>query len=319
MFSIHVRLNKFRGDRDFRTIKRKICDSDSIFSPEFEYDIGFSPSRKVSERQEFTHLENCDVPLAYIMAPCDHKPELNFHYLPGQHPGFGPFAIFPTAQWLDTAAYMGYPWPEYFRRPTELCKLPSTCSTSIIKSTGSASDFYGLHQHPHASPAAGVGLVAGGAFPTVPPPAPPPGYLPPLLGYPPPPPPPPGTDPLLQSEKLLLSQTANKHPSAFSLAVTTTSASTPPSFPPVALGLAVPPPPVAKVSPPPPASSPTTTARASSDDASDTGEDTIDVVKSAFQQVRPHVGGGPERRRSPPKSPEPVTTRPTSLQTHKTD
>ncbi|KAJ9585262.1 hypothetical protein L9F63_002962, partial [Diploptera punctata] len=31
----------------------KICDSDSIFSPEFQYDIGFSPSRKVSERQEF--------------------------------------------------------------------------------------------------------------------------------------------------------------------------------------------------------------------------------------------------------------------------
>jgi hypothetical protein len=60
----------------------------------------------------------------------------DFHYLPGQHPGFGPFALFPTAQWLDTAAYMGYPWPEYFRRPTttELCKLPSTCASSLIKS-----------------------------------------------------------------------------------------------------------------------------------------------------------------------------------------
>ncbi|KAJ9587751.1 hypothetical protein L9F63_018823, partial [Diploptera punctata] len=31
--------------------KRKICDSYSIFSPEFKYDISFSPSRKVSERQ----------------------------------------------------------------------------------------------------------------------------------------------------------------------------------------------------------------------------------------------------------------------------
>jgi len=60
----------------------------------------------------------------------------DFHYLPGQHPGFGPFALFPAAQWLDTAAYMGYPWPEYFRRPTttELCKLPSTCASSLIKS-----------------------------------------------------------------------------------------------------------------------------------------------------------------------------------------
>jgi len=43
----------------------------------------------------------------------------------------------------------------------------------------------------------------------------------------------------------------------------------------------------------------------SSDDASDTGEDTVDVVRSAFQQVRPHGGGGTERRRSPQKSPEP--------------
>jgi hypothetical protein len=60
----------------------------------------------------------------------------DFHYLPGQHPGFGPFALFPAAQWLDTAAYMGYPWPEYFRRPTttELCKLPSTCASSLVKS-----------------------------------------------------------------------------------------------------------------------------------------------------------------------------------------
>ncbi|XP_054268502.1 segmentation protein Runt-like isoform X2 [Macrosteles quadrilineatus] len=44
----------------------------------------------------------------------------NFHY---QHPGgFGPFSLIPP-QWLD-ATYMSYAWPEYFRRPQDLCKLP---------------------------------------------------------------------------------------------------------------------------------------------------------------------------------------------------
>ncbi|XP_021942388.1 segmentation protein Runt-like [Zootermopsis nevadensis] len=230
-----------------------------------------------------------------VDGPREPRTKSNFHYLPGQHPGFGPFALFPAAQWLDTAAYMGYPWPEYFRRPTttELCKLPSTCGSSIIKSSGGTSDFYSLHQHPH-NPATGVGLVAGGAFPTVPPPAPPPGFLPPLLGYPPPPPHPAATtDPLILNDKLLLSQSGTKHESAFTLA---TSSS--PDFSPGTLSLTVPPPQTTKVSPPPRRSpSPVPNARVSSDDASDTGEDTVDVVRSAFQQVRPH-GGGAERRRS---------------------
>ncbi|XP_069705781.1 segmentation protein Runt-like isoform X2 [Periplaneta americana] len=235
-----------------------------------------------------------------VDGPREPRTKSNFHYLPGQHPGFGPFALFPAAQWLDTAAYMGYPWPEYFRRPTtaELC-------------AGGTTDFYSLHQHPH-NPAAGVSLVAGGAFPTVPPPAPPPGYLPPLLGYPPPPPPPPPhpvttAEALITADKLLLSQSGAKHGSAFGLATSTS-----PDFTPGPLSLAIPPPPAAKVSPPPRRSpSPTPNARASSDDASDAGEDASDVVRSAFQQVRPH-GGGPERRRSPAKSPEP---RPATLLT----
>ncbi|KAJ4438385.1 hypothetical protein ANN_14330 [Periplaneta americana] len=178
-------------------------------------------------------------------------------------------------------------------------------------SAGGTTDFYSLHQHPH-NPAAGVSLVAGGAFPTVPPPAPPPGYLPPLLGYPPPPPPPPPhpvttAEALITADKLLLSQSGAKHGSAFGLATSTS-----PDFTPGPLSLAIPPPPAAKVSPPPRRSpSPTPNARASSDDASDAGEDASDVVRSAFQQVRPH-GGGPERRRSPAKSPEP---RPATLLT----
>jgi hypothetical protein len=163
--------------------------------------------------------------------------------------------------------------------------------------------------------------VAGGAFPTVPPPAPPPSFLPPLLGYPPPPHPVTTTDSLIPNDKLLLSQSGSKHESAFTLAISTS-----PDFTPGTLSLAVPPPPTMKVSPPPRRSpSPGPNARVSSDDASDTGEDTVDVVRSAFQQVRPH-GGGAERRTSPePRSATLLTTscsstatRPTPLQTHKT-
>ena len=47
----------------------------------------------------------------------------DFHYLGGQHPGpFGPFSLLPP-QWLDPT-YVSYAWPEYFRRPVDLCKLP---------------------------------------------------------------------------------------------------------------------------------------------------------------------------------------------------
>ncbi|KAJ9583003.1 hypothetical protein L9F63_022661, partial [Diploptera punctata] len=43
--------------------ERKICDSDSIFSPEFKYDIGLSLSRKVSERQKNKgKLMNFEIP-----------------------------------------------------------------------------------------------------------------------------------------------------------------------------------------------------------------------------------------------------------------
>ncbi|KDR23059.1 Segmentation protein Runt [Zootermopsis nevadensis] len=205
--------------------------------------------RQLFKRTKVTSVEPCRISLEFFSDSrriSEHHPEIDFHYLPGQHPGFGPFALFPAAQWLDTAAYMGYPWPEYFRRPTttELCKLPSTCGSSIIKSSGGTSDFYSLHQHPH-NPATGVGL------------------------------------------------SGTKHESAFTLA---TSSS--PDFSPGTLSLTVPPPQTTKVSPPPRRSpSPVPNARVSSDDASDTGEDTVDVVRSAFQQVRPH-GGGAERRRS---------------------
>ncbi|XP_023724418.1 segmentation protein Runt [Cryptotermes secundus] len=257
-----------------------------------------------------------------VDGPREPRTKSNFHYLPGQHPGLVPFALFPAAQWLDTAAYMGYPWPEYFRRPTttELCKLPSTCGSSIIKSSSSTPEFYSLQQHPH-NPATGVGLVAGAAFPTVPPPAPPPGFLPPLLGYPPAPPhhPVSSSDPLIPNDKLL-SQPGAKHGPAFALA---TSVST--EFAPATLSLAIPTPPTPKLSPPPRKSpSPTQNARMSSDDASDTGEDTVDVVRSAFQQVRPQ-GGGPERRRSPEPRPATLLTTscsntsatPTPIQSHK--
>lgn len=46
----------------------------------------------------------------------------DFHYLASQHPAFSPFAMLPP-QWLD-ATYLSYAWPEYFRRPHDLCKLP---------------------------------------------------------------------------------------------------------------------------------------------------------------------------------------------------
>ncbi|GLG94568.1 uncharacterized protein LOC103508398, partial [Gryllus bimaculatus] len=53
----------------------------------------------------------------------------DLHYLPGQHPGFGPvFPMFGAAPWLDPAYLAAYPWHEYLRRP-DLCKLPAaTCS-----------------------------------------------------------------------------------------------------------------------------------------------------------------------------------------------
>ncbi|XP_049948294.1 segmentation protein Runt-like [Schistocerca serialis cubense] len=122
-----------------------------------------------------------------VDGPREPRTKSNFHYLPGQH-AFGPFGMFPGAQWLDSAAYLGYPWQEYFRRP-ELCKLPAAAAAcSMLKGSplgaGSPADFY----LPHAAP----------AFPVVPPPphagpGAPPAFLPPpvsLLGYPPPLPPP---------------------------------------------------------------------------------------------------------------------------------
>ncbi|XP_063243240.1 segmentation protein Runt-like [Bacillus rossius redtenbacheri] len=120
-----------------------------------------------------------------VDGPREPRTKSNFHYLPGQHPGFGPFAVFPAAQWLDSAYMAAYQWPEYFRRP-ELCKLSPPACSSVVKGVSpllaSPMDFY---MHHHASAAA---LGPAGAFP--PSALPPPAYLPTLLGYPPPPPPP---------------------------------------------------------------------------------------------------------------------------------
>ncbi|XP_049772522.1 segmentation protein Runt-like [Schistocerca cancellata] len=67
-----------------------------------------------------------------VDGPREPRTKSNFHYLPGQH-AFGPFGMFPGAQWLDSAAYLGYPWQEYFRRP-ELCKLPAAAAAcSMLK------------------------------------------------------------------------------------------------------------------------------------------------------------------------------------------
>ncbi|XP_075210246.1 uncharacterized protein LOC142317573 [Lycorma delicatula] len=57
-----------------------------------------------------------------VDGPREPRSKSNFHYLANQHPGFGPFAMLPS-QWLD-ATYLSYAWPEYFRRPHDLCKLP---------------------------------------------------------------------------------------------------------------------------------------------------------------------------------------------------
>ncbi|XP_008471163.2 uncharacterized protein LOC103508398 [Diaphorina citri] len=76
---------------------------------------------------------------------------VDFHFIPGAHPGgFGPFGMLHP-QWLDASTYMSYAWPEYFRRtPTDLCKLSSALCPISTKGTlppsptipSSPADFY---------------------------------------------------------------------------------------------------------------------------------------------------------------------------------
>ncbi|XP_046675088.1 segmentation protein Runt-like isoform X2 [Homalodisca vitripennis] len=69
-----------------------------------------------------------------VDGPREPRSKSNFHYQHGG--GFGPFSLLPP-QWLD-ATYMSYAWPEYFRRPQDLCKLPPPPICHIPKGPGSS-------------------------------------------------------------------------------------------------------------------------------------------------------------------------------------
>ncbi|XP_066991845.1 segmentation protein Runt-like [Anabrus simplex] len=246
-----------------------------------------------------------------VDGPREPRTKSNFHYMPGQHPSFSPFAMFPSAQWLDTA-YMGYPWQEYFRRPGACSMLKGPGVPPLNSAT--PADFYLPH---HAAPAAVT-------FPV--PPPPPPAYLPApatLLGYAPPHPDVISSSP---ADKLLLPSACLKPvfgaPCPAPLTTATTTTTTTSDFTCTTSTATAS---TTLHSTPSPASSPAVKAEDSSGATSDVEE----RIRSAFQQVRP--GKTPRERRltPPPTESAPATTeltttcsstvsRPSGLQQQKT-
>ncbi|KAK3923183.1 Segmentation protein Runt [Frankliniella fusca] len=247
----------------------------------------------------------------------------HFHFVPG-HPGFGSLASMFPPQWLD-AAYLSYAWPDYFRRPPQLqqlqqlqqqpapgpgaggpapdplCKIPGICPSKGDPAL--PPDFYpGLH------PGSAAGLPPYGAVPA------PAGYLA-GLPYPGLAPAPPPHGPRAPNPTDLLGSPLHKSPhSAFS---TTTSLPAHPS----PLGLVVTPDrttssPASSSPPPPcrkrrlsPASQRSGDSGSQHSDSSD-AEEVIDVVKSAFQQVRPGPAGAlplPVSLATPPSPTSPAS------------
>ncbi|XP_052121601.1 segmentation protein Runt-like [Frankliniella occidentalis] len=226
--------------------------------------------------------------------------ECNFHFVPG-HPGFGTLAGMFPPQWLD-AAYLSYAWPDYFRRPPPLqpqapagaqdplCKIPGLCPTKGDPALGP--DFYpGLH------PGSAAGLPPYGAVPA------PGAYLPglPYPGLPPHGPRAPNpadllASPLHKSPHSAFSTTSlPAHPSPLGLVVTPDRTSSPTSSSP-------PPRRKRRLSPSSQRSGDSNSQHSDSSDA----EEVIDVVKSAFQQVRPAAALGlPVSLATPPSPPSP--------------
>lgn len=227
-----------------------------------------------------------------VDGPREPRTKSNFGYgLAGGYPGFGPFAMVPP-QWLD-AAYMSYAWPEYFRRPTstDLCKLPVPPCSSLTKGPGTSPLGPGISfpTDIHLGPS-----MVGSAFPP-PPHGAPPGYLGPhgLLGYSP------------SMEKLLL-----PHITKTNEALLTNSGHVNGNLtPPVPSSTTTEPPSTNQRVPSPTGSNGrphTSTADPTSSDNSDSDEP-IDVVKSAFQQVKSNVRSHPYKetnvrtlRKTPP-------------------
>ncbi|XP_034241043.1 segmentation protein Runt-like [Thrips palmi] len=234
-----------------------------------------------------------------VDGPREPRSKSNFHFMPG-HPGFGSLASMFPPQWLD-AAYLSYAWPDYFRRPPQLpqqappsqdplCKIPGLCP--VKGDPALPADFY-----PGLPPA---GLPYGAA----------PGAYLPGLGYPTLPP---HAPPHAAPADLLAASSLHKSPhSAFS------SASLPAHPSPLGLVVATPATPD-RTSSPTSSSPPPRRRRASpsshrsgdsnsnhSDSGSSDAEEVIDVVKSAFQQVRPAGLHVPVALTTPPSPASPA-------------
>ncbi|KAJ1525816.1 hypothetical protein ONE63_009019 [Megalurothrips usitatus] len=218
-----------------------------------------------------------------VDGPREPRSKSNFHFVPG-HPGFGTLASMFPPQWLD-AAYLSYAWPDYFRRPQQppppasqdpLCKIPGLCPTKV------APEFYpGLH--PHAA-AAGLPPYAAG-----------PGAYLPGLPYPGLPPHGPATPADLLHKSPHSAFTATPlGPSPLGLVVTPERTSSPTS--------SSPPPRRRRLSP---SSQRSGDSNSQHSDSGSDGEEVIDVVKSAFQQVRPAGLPVPVALGTPPSPPSP--------------